>query len=319
MIRKKDFLQKKIVIVYSVEEIEKQLTLSNENVLVLNPNTVKAEKTKFSLHNSFVFFVIGDITFTTKLIKRMKTLGVSMFFLNYNFSHKFSILSYADGNYLLKSRQYKSSELDNLEIAKKIIKNKVENQMLALKKGGVILNGNLNKIEELNNSYELLAYEGNIASKYFENIFYSLSWYRRTPRAKEDEINLLMDIGYTYLFNYIDALVSLFGFDTYVGVFHKFFYQRKSLICDLVEPFRVIIDYEIVKNFNLKAFKKEDFAHDRGVYRFKSFEVSKKYSNAFADSIRENGEEIYLYIYGYYRCFSGATNTFPYYKFNKRK
>ena len=51
-----------------------------------------------------------------------------------------------------------------------------------------------------------------------------------------------MDIGYTYLFNFIDALLRLYGFDTYLGFYHKEFYQRKSLVCDVVEPFRCIID-----------------------------------------------------------------------------
>lgn len=40
---------------------------------------------------------------------------------------------------------------------------------------------------------------------------------------KCDPLNTLMDIGYTYLFNFADAHLRLYGFDTYMGVYHQVF------------------------------------------------------------------------------------------------
>jgi CRISPR-associated protein Cas1 len=50
---------------------------------------------------------------------------------------------------------------------------------------------------------------------FFTNYFKEIGWNRRSPRAKNDVKNLLMDIGYTYLFHYIEALLRLYGFDNY--------------------------------------------------------------------------------------------------------
>ena len=52
-------------------------------------------------------------------------------------------------------------------------------------------------------------------------------------------------------FNCMDSLLRLYGFDTYKGFYHKLFFQRKSLACDVMEPFRCVIDKQILKAFNL--------------------------------------------------------------------
>lgn len=86
---------------------------------------------------------------------------------------------------------------------------------------------------------------------YFDNV----QWNGRKPRIKSDYVNVVLDIGYTMLFNIVDAMLQVYGFDTYYGVFHKCFYMRKSLVCDIMEPIRLIIDYEVRKAINLGQCK----------------------------------------------------------------
>ena len=88
-------------------------------------------------------------------------------------------------------------------------------------------------------------------------MFEGLNWKGRKPRIKFDYINSSLDIGYTVLFTFIEVIANSFGFDIYVGVLHKQFYMRKSLICDFVEPFRTIIDEQVKKSINLKQIKEE--------------------------------------------------------------
>ena len=57
--------------------------------------------------------------------------------------------------------------------------------------------------------------------------------------------------------------IELFGFDTYVGVLHREFFHRKSLVCDLVEPFRPIIDSSLIKALNLGQIHEDDFYVDQ--------------------------------------------------------
>lgn len=106
------------------------------------------------------------------------------------------------------------------------------------------------KIPNCQSIQEIMGYEGNASRIYFKAIFDQVEWHGRIPRVKMDVTNFLLDVGYTLLFSLIEATATLFGFDLYVGNLHQEFYQRKSLICDLIEPFRPIVDYTIRKMHN---------------------------------------------------------------------
>jgi CRISPR-associated protein Cas1 len=102
---------------------------------------------------------------------------------------------------------------------------------------------------------QIMGLEGSAARTYFSQMFNMVVWNGRKARIKPDYINASLDIGYTILFNVIDALLNVYGFDEYYGVLHRCFYMRKSLVCDLQEPFRPIIDYATRKAVNLKQIK----------------------------------------------------------------
>ncbi|MDR0579752.1 MAG: CRISPR-associated endonuclease Cas1 [Campylobacteraceae bacterium] len=101
-----------------------------------------------------------------------------------------------------------------------------------------------------------------------------------------------LDIGCTILFNYIEVFVRLFGFDPYKGVYHQLWFKRKSLICDLIEPFRCIIDRQVRKAFNTKQCKAEDFNLIKNEYILKR-EKSSDYTKMFYDVLIEQKAEIF--------------------------
>ena len=111
-----------------------------------------------------------------------------------------------------------------------------------------------------------------------------------------------MDIGYTFLFNIVDAMLNLYGFDVFRGVYHRSFYQRKSLVCDLVEPFRCIIDNKIRKSYNLGQIKKDDFLNIKGQYILR-IDKNKEYTGWLLKELVKYKEDIFLYVQKYYRCF----------------
>ena len=149
---------------------------------------------------------------------------------------------------------------------------------------------------------EILGTEGIASRVYFKQMFDDLDWKGRKPRAKQDIPNLLMDIGYTQLFHFIDALLNLYGFDTYQGVYHQIFYQRKSLVCDLVEPFRPIVDQRIRKAYKLGQIHEEDFIYINGQYRIFG-KQSQPYIAFLLKALLDNKQEIFLYVQSYYRAF----------------
>ena len=152
------------------------------------------------------------------------------------------------------------------------------------------------------NLKNLLGIEGITTKLFFREWFKDLDWHGRKPRTKIDITNTLLDIGYTFLFNIVDAMLNLYGFDVFRGVYHRSFYQRKSLVCDLVEPFRCIIDNKIRKSYNLGQIKKDDFLNIKGQYILR-IDKNKEYTGWLLKELVKYKEDIFLYVQKYYRCF----------------
>ena len=115
-------------------------------------------------------------------------------------------------------------------------KNKISNQLSLLhktrKKDTLTLNGckacndALMEIDNIIEYNSLLGIEGYISKLFFKAYFNDYNWHGRKPRTKCDVINSSLDIGYTILFNYIECFLRIFGFDLYVGVYHRLWFKR---------------------------------------------------------------------------------------------
>ena len=318
MLSLNDFSKKQIVFVYANEG--EKIAYKNDNLIVKD----KEDEIKFqvSLYRLYIVYIIGDTSLTTVILKKAKKFGFTIALLSTNFRLYEMVGDTKLGNTLLKDRQYKYSGID---IAKHIVCNKILNEINTLKnirkkdnnvKDTItILNDYMAKVNSCEDYHLLLSYEGNAAKLYFKAIFDNVEWKGRKPRITFDYINSALDIGYTILFTFIEVIINSFGFDTYVGVLHKQFYMRKSLICDFVEPFRIIIDEQLRKSINLKQIKEDDFIVINGEYRLK-YENSTKYANIFLGAIINEKDKIFLYIQEYYRAFMKGKNVkyFPIYE-----
>lgn len=232
--------------------------------------------------------------------------------------------AYKDGNTLLKRKQY---AYNSLSLAKHITQNKILNQLNVLKlarnksdsvkEAIVSISDFYSKISDCTTLNEILAYEGLSAKLYFKNHFNNLLWQGRQPRLKRDTINAVLDIGYTILFAYVDAILESFGFDVYCGVMHTQFYMRKSLVCDIVEPFRPLIDSRIKKAYNLKQIKSDDFVIINNQYRLK-WDKTPNYISFLMKPIMDNKSEIFSYIHEYYMSFmkESTIDKYPMYLIN---
>jgi len=297
-----DFKEKRILFIYAEYGQKNFVKLVNNNIsFIRNGEAVN----KISCNLVFAIFVVGDIAITTALLKSLNSYGISIFFLNHNLAVKSSVISEAEGNYMLRQRQYTHDNA--LAVAVNIVENKISSQEWVLNKYKKVYKTNLfnnakTKLKTVTDKEQLLGIEGYVAKEYFQSLFTSIGWVRRAPQTKEDIQNLLLDIGYTYLFNYCEALLKLFGFDTYKGYYHQLFFQRKSLVCDVMEPLRPLIDYQLLKSFNLKQINKKDFVFKNGRFEFKDgYKTSKIYSAIFLEAINNNKEEIYTYVLNFYR------------------
>ncbi|WP_314813750.1 CRISPR-associated endonuclease Cas1, partial [Porphyromonas endodontalis] len=136
----------------------------------------------------------------------------------------------------------------------------------------------------------------------------------RRPRIKCDALNATLDIGYTILFNYVECFLRMFGFDLYVGVFHRLWFRRKSLVCDLMEPFRCIIDKTVRAAYNHNLFSPKDFEVHKGEYVLKH-EKNQDYCKVFFDALIPYKMEVFRYVRQYYRCFMQCKSALQYPQF----
>ncbi len=310
-----DFKEKRILFITAEYDRSNLLQLTNSNIrFVQDGNAVN----QMSVHTVFAVFVVGDMSITTALLKKLTSYGISVFFLNYNLATKAAVMAEAQGNYLLRQKQYTTTK--ELTIAAAIVANKIDSQEAVLKHYEKFYDKNVfdharNMLKNVKDNQQLLGVEGSVGKEYFQTLFEKEGWNRRAPQTKEDITNLLLDIGYTYLFNYCDALLRLFGFDTYKGYYHKLFFQRKSLVCDIMEPMRPIIDYQLLKSFHLKQIKEKDFIFQNGRFAFKDgFKTSKVYSSIFLTAINDRREDIYSYILDFYHySMDDSKYKFPYF------
>lgn len=122
------------------------------------------------------------------------------------------------------------------------------------------------------------------------------------------------------LFNFIDALLQLYGFDVYYGVLHRCFYMRKSLVCDIMEPFRPIIDWKIRTAIHLGQCKEDDFEfiHYQWVLKYKK---TAEYTMFIMKIIMEYKMEIFYYIQSYYCSFmkNKDISEYPIFDMEKKK
>ncbi len=305
MLSAPDFVKKQIVFVF-MNRGEK-LNFQMDNLIVKN----KEGKIKYqmSCYRLFIIYVIGQMSITTGLIQRTKKFGFSIALMTHSFRLYYIINMPNEGNILLRKRQYENNDL---QIAKLLVANKVANQLFllmqmrkketGLKQAISLINSSADKIAKCEYLSDLMGTEGNIARIYFQAYFDNVNWDRRLPRVKSDMTNALLDIGYTLLFTFLEALLNIYGFDLYCGMMHRPFYMRKSLVCDLIEPFRFLIDAQVKKGINLGQFREEDFWIENKRYIL-NWEKSADYVYVLMQPILDYKEDIFLYVQGFYRAF----------------
>lgn len=313
-----DFNKKQIIFMFANRGDSVQFR--NDNILIRDAE--KKIKLQVTCYRVILLVIVGHTTITTGLIQRCRKFGFKIALMTPGFRLYQIIGNDYEGNTLLHLHQY---QYDSLGIAKHLTHNKLYNQRqllmeirskTAMQKSAIkYIDAYLDTLDECTSLEQLMGYEGSAAKVYFENYFDNVEWKGRKPRIKNDMINAILDLGYSMLFTFVELLLSLYGFDLYYGVMHRCFYMRKSLVCDLVEPFRILIDKQTKKSIALRQFKEEDFNIRNFRYELK-WEKSPDYVMIFLEAILCEKEEIFRYIRDYYRCFMKQKDAseFPVYK-----
>lgn len=319
MFTHKDIEMRTVFVINCIEH-SRCLRVNCGELMLEETEGVKKTLTKFPFQKLLALFVIGHITITTPLLEKCKKYGVALAVVKPTLRPVFFWADSAEANYLLRKRQFEYAN-DDLTIAKIIVYNKVQNQKAVLlktrKKDKATTEAigqceaALNTIYDVSDYNQLMGLEGTVAKTFFSAYFQHLGWNGRHPRMKTDIMNVTLDIGYTILFNFMECFVRMFGFDLYVGVYHRLWFKRKSLVCDLIEPFRCIIDHAVLLAFNRKQFTEKDFTLQKHEYRLKR-EKCADYYKVFCDALIDRKGDFFKYVQQYYRCFMGRKSVKEY-------
>lgn len=318
MFTSKDVQYRTIFVINCIKD--RNLRVSNGELL-LEETEEKKTLTKMPFQKILALFVIGHISVTTPLIEKCKKFSVALIVVKPNLRPVFYWADSAEANFLLRQKQHLLPKND-LHIAKALLSNKIQNQITLLyntrrkdvltQKAIQMCSECLNRIPDEQEYQALMGYEGFASKAFFGAYFQDLHWKARCPRAKCDAINVTLDIGYTILFNFMECFLRMFGFDLYVGVFHRLWFKRKSLVCDIMEPFRCIIDRTVRTAYHRKQFTAKDFTIEKGEYKLKR-ELSHDYYKVFVEALIPHKMEIFIYVQSYYRAFmrNASTDSYP--------
>jgi len=228
--------------------ISKQSRISYKNRFLV----VKQEDDEKYIHLSEIDTIIVDsiaVSISTYLLKELSDNKINIIFCDEKHNPFGELQSFYSRHNSSKkiTNQIKWTQKKKDEIWMNIVKNKIKNQHLLLKK---IFNKDmlLSYVDEVKIG-DKTNREGHAAKVYFNSLFG-----KNFVRHNNDDINAALNYGYAVLLSAISKEIINNGYLTQLGIHHKSEFNEYNLSCDLMEPFRIIIDnfvyYNKEKEFN---------------------------------------------------------------------
>lgn len=110
----------------------------------------------------------------------------------------------------------------------------------------------------------LRGWEGQASKIYFEALNHFIPedfrFSKRSQHPATDVVNALLNYGYGMLYGKIEGALIKAGIDPYVGVFHRDDYNRPVLVYDIIELYRVWIDFVVITLVAQKSITDEFYS-----------------------------------------------------------
>lgn len=233
---------------------------------------------EFPVSNIEGIALMGNVQITAQALQFLLKQGIDISHYTYSGQYLGQTASESSKNIFLRFSQYElyNNEIKRLDFAKRIVSNKIENQIGIIsryrwgeeypqwKEDVAQIRRIQNKIEAAETINELLGIEGicsNIYFRSFGHMFHGdFEFHGRNRRSPKDPINVIISLGYTFLTKEICAALEAESFEPYLGLLHGIRYGRKSLALDIIEEFRQpVVDRMALKIFNKRMLSKYDF------------------------------------------------------------
>lgn len=224
--------------------ITKQSKISYKNRFLV----VKQEDNEKYIHLSEIDTVIVDsisVSISSYLLKELADNKINIIFCDEKHNPFGELVPYYSKHNTSKmiKEQIKWKQAEKDKLWAEIVKNKIMNQALLLKKikssKYKLVLSYVNEVVDGDKTNR----EGHAAKVYF-NALYGNNFVRN----QDDSINAALNYGYAILLSTINKEIINNGYLTQLGIHHKNEFNEFNLTCDLMEPFRVIIDNFIYYN-----------------------------------------------------------------------
>ena len=226
--------------------ITKQTKLSYKNRFL----AVKQDIDEKYVHLSEIDTIIVDsisVSISSYLLKELSDNKINIIFCDDKHNPYGELRSFYSRHNSSKKilEQVKWTIKEKDALWQKIVINKIINQALLLKK---IKSKQHNLVASYIDEVTIgdkTNREGHAAKVYFNALFG-----KGFVRGNNDKINASLNYGYAILLSTISKEIVNNGYLTQLGIHHKNEFNPYNLACDLMEPFRVIIDNFVYYNFD---------------------------------------------------------------------
>ncbi|WP_348520449.1 CRISPR-associated endonuclease Cas4g/Cas1g [Actinomyces glycerinitolerans] len=209
--------------------------------------------------------VFGNVTVSAQGVRALLSRDIPVLWFSYGGWFSGMAEGLPGKNVDLRIAQFRASEEQQLEIARRMISGKIRNSRTMLRRNARAELGRVgDQLKELaiqarqaDSPQQLLGIEGTAARLYFASFpamvgkgsrvdVSDFQGNGRTRRPPKDPLNALLSFCYTLLVKDLTVTLSGIGFDPYYGMFHRPRFGRPALALDLAEEFRPLIAESVV-------------------------------------------------------------------------
>ena len=229
--------------------------------------------------------LVGNINVTTPVVSFCLEKHIEVVYLSQGGKFRGRLNGDSSRSVEVRRKQYDRALDRNfcLRQAKAFVSGKINNQIAfarrqtagqAVPKELSTLRSLLQKTTNAASIESLLGFEGAASAAYFRLfgtwIQKPFNFTLRTAHPPRDEINALLSLSYTLLYNRIATHLNMIGLDPYLGFFHQARNGHAALASDLVEEFRpVVADSLVLKLIRRKQLQPADFERANGTFHLK--------------------------------------------------
>lgn len=217
--------------------------------------------------------LVGNINLSTPLISFCLEKDIEVVYLTQGGKFKGRLVGNGRRNAEIRVRQYDlaKDKIFRLRQARAIVAGKIRNQIdFAVRQGEAnskeinLLRRSLEKARNAVGTEQLLGIEGSSTAAYFKMFgrWCPKLWrfVKRSSNPPKNEVNALLSLSYTLIYNRLESFLNLAGLDAFQGFFHAPKDGHAALASDLNEEFRAVFcDALVLKLIRRRQLTPGDF------------------------------------------------------------